>query len=156
MTDSEGIASELSRTFEAATMQYLSRAGGNADDWAAAREIERRSTEKIQSLQDAYERDHSERLATVMQELAKKAAQHHLEHPAPRGVAAKPAAQTVADARRIVQRMHAADVASVRTTARQEMDDLLEQALNRNRTPSVVRDAFRRASGGERQRTQFL
>lgn len=155
MTDSEGIASELSRTFAAATMQYLSRAGANADDWAAAREIESRSTEKIQALQDAYERDHSERLATVMQELAKKAARHQLEHPAPRGFAAKPAAQTDADARHIVQRMHAADVASVRTTARQEMDDLLEQALNRNR-PSVVRDAFRRASAGERQRTQSL
>lgn len=136
-------------------MQYLSHAGASADDWAVAREIERRSTEKIQSLQDAFEREHSERLATVMQELAKKVARHHLEHPAPRGFAAKPPAQTDVDARHIVQRMHAADVASVRTTARQEMDDLLEQALSRNR-PSVVRDAFRRASGGEKQRTQSL
>lgn len=156
MTDSEGIASELSRTFEAATMQYISRAGGNADDWAAARQIERRTNEKIQELQDAYERDHPERLAKVMQELAQKASRQHLEHPSPRGLAAKPAAQTVADARHIVQRMHAADLASVRTTARQEMDDLLEQALNRNRKPSVMRDAFRRASGGERQRTQSI
>lgn len=155
MTDSEGIANELSRTFEAATMQYLSRAGASADDWAVASEIERRSTEKTQSLQEAYEREHSERLATVMQELAKKAARHHLEHPAPRGFAAKQAVQVATDARHIVQRMHAADLASVRTTARQEMDDLLEQALNRNRQ-SVVRDAFRRASGGERQRTQSL
>lgn len=156
MTDSEGIANELSRTFEAATMQYLSRAGANADDWAAAREIEGRSTEKIQSLQDAYERDYSERLATVMQELAKKADRHHLEHPAPRGLATQPSVQMAADARRIVQLMHDADLASAMSTTRQEMDDLLEQALNRNRTPSVMRAAFRRASEGERQRTQSL
>lgn len=156
MTDSEGIATELSQTFEAVTMQYLSRAGACADDWAAAREIERRSTEKIQSLQDAFDRDHSDRLATVVQELAKKAARHHLEHPAPRGLATQPAAQIAANARRIVQRMHDADLASVRTTARQEMDDLLERALKRNRTPSIVRDAFTRASGGERQHAQSL
>lgn len=154
MTDSEGIASELSRTFEAATMQYLSRAGASPDDWAAAREIERRSTEKLQSLQDAFERDHADRLATVMHELAKKAARHHLEHPAPRGLSTQPAGQIAANARRIVQRMHEADLASVRTATRQEMDDLLEQALKRNRTPGAMRDAFRRASGGEKQRTQ--
>lgn len=156
MTDSEGIASELRRTFEAATMQYLSRSGANADDWAAARKIELRSTEEIQALQDAYERDHSERLARVMQELANKAAQQKLEHPAPRGFASKPPAQTVADAKYIVQRAHEADLASVRTSARQEMDDLLEQALKRNRTPGSMRAAFSRASGGEKQRTQSL
>lgn len=156
MTDSEDIASELSRTFEAATMQYLSRAGAKAEDWAAAREIERRTTEKIQALQDAYERDHPERLTKAMQELATRAARQQLEHPAPRGIAAKPAAQAVADARHMVQRMHAADLASVRTTARQEMDGLFEQALNRERTPGVVRNAFRGASGGKRQRTQSL
>ncbi len=156
MTESEYIASELSRTFEAATMQYLSRAGAKAEDWAAAREIERRTTEKIQALQDAYERDHPERLTKAMQELATRSARQQLEHPAPRGIAAKPAAQAVADARHMVQRMHAADLASVRTTARQEMDDLIEQAFNRERTPSVVRDAFRGVSGGKRQRTQSL
>lgn len=156
MTDSEGIASELSRTFEAAAMQYLSRAGAKAEDWAAAREIERRTTEKIQALQDAYERDHPELLTKAMQDLATRAARQQLEHPAPRGIAAKPAALAVADARHIVQRMHAADLASVRSTARQEMDDLFEQALNRDRMPSVVRDVFRGASGGKRQRTQSL
>lgn len=156
MTNSESIASELSRTFEAATMQYLSRAGANADDWAAAGEIERRSNEKTQALQDEYERDHSERLAKVMQELAKKAARHHFQHPAPRGFAAKSSAQTVVDARHIVQRLHEADLASVRANAQQEMKDLLEQALNRNRGPSVVRDAFRRAAEVENQRTQSL
>lgn len=156
MTDSEGIASELSQTFEAATMQYLSRAGANADDWAAARRIELRSTEVIQSLQDAYERDHSERLERVMQELANKVARQKLEHPAPRGLAAKPPAQTVADARHIVQRAHEADLASVRANARQEMTGLLEQALNRNQRPSLLRNAFRRSAEKAQQPSQSL
>ncbi len=156
MTDSEGIGSELSRTFEAATMQYLSRAGANPDDWAAARKIELRSTEEIQALQDAYERDHSERLARVMQELANKAARQQLEHPAPRGFAAKPPAQTIADARYIVQRSHEADLASVRANARQEMKGLLEKALNRSQQLGLLRDVFRRTAEKAQQPSQSL
>jgi 5-methylthioribose kinase len=148
MADDDGIASELGQTFDAAAMGYLKRAGASADDWAKAQEIERHTSDKIQSLQEAYQKEQSERVAKTKQQLIEKAAQRRLDHPAPSWFGASTSERNDDNAKRLVQLAHEADLARVREETRRELSVLVEQALNRSQAPSVVRDAFTRASDG--------
>lgn len=148
MADDESIASELGRAFETATMGYLERAGTSAEDWAMARDIERRSTEQIKVLQDTYQNEHSERVAVTKQQLIEKAAQQRLDHPAPSWFGARTSEKIGEDAKRLVRLAHEADLARVREATRRELNMLVERALNRSRAPSLIRDAFTRASDG--------
>jgi len=148
MPDDERIASELSRTFDAATMGYLKRAGASAHDWAKAHEIDRHSREQTQSLKEAYQKEHSERVAKTKQQLIEKAAQQRLDHPTPSWFGARTSEKIDENAKRLVQSAHEADLACVRDATRWELNVLVERALNRSKAPGVVRDAFTRASDG--------
>jgi hypothetical protein len=148
MAGDESIASELGRTFDAAAMGYLKRAGASADDWATAQKIELHSSEQIQSLQDAYQKEHSERVAKTKQQLIEKAAQQRLDHPAPRWFGARSSEKIDDDAKRLVRLAHEGDLARVRDATRRELNVLVERALNRTQVPKVVRDAFNQATNG--------
>lgn len=148
MADDESIASELGRTFDTAAMGYLKRAGISADDWATAQKIDLHSSEQILSLQDAYQKEHSERVAKTKQQLIEKAAQQRLDHPAPSWLGARSSEKIDDTAKRFVRLAHEADLARVRDETRREYNVLVERALSRSQVQSVVRDTFMRASDG--------
>jgi hypothetical protein len=148
MVKDEDISSELGRTFDSAAMGYLSRAGAGPDDWAMAQEVNRRSREQLLALNGAFNLNYSERVASTERRLLEESIQRRVDHPAPRGFGTGPSKNFHEDAKRLVRLAHEADLASVRDSARQQMNVLLERALSRRATPSILRDAFSQASEG--------
>jgi hypothetical protein len=149
MDDDQSIASELGRTFDAAAMGYLARAGAGADDWAKAQEIDRRSRDQVDALNDAYQREHAERVASTQRRLLEESTHRRVDHPAPRGIGTQRVTNVQEEAKRLVRLSHEDDLARVRNSTREEMDELLERALAQKQSPSTLRNAFARASEGQ-------